>query len=102
MSLQQKILTAAVALGLGLGLGGCTPSPEQTCDRLQELSDKDSSSKGKFSKDKCVKNLTELKERSADDYKCAAKTVKALNSYDTALLAIMVCDKEGGKKKKDK
>lgn len=89
---------------VGFAAVGCTPSPEKTCDKLQELADKENESKssGKkpfnLSREKCIKNMTEMKERDADAYKCASKVIQKLSSLDTAFLAISVCDKNKPKK----
>jgi len=95
--IARSIGVGAIALAAVFALVGCTPSPQQTCDKLKDLAEKD---KKKVDNDKCLKFMNELKDRDADDYKCAAKTVKSLSSYDTAQLAIMVCDKSGRKKDK--
>ena len=90
---------------LGLFGIGCTPSPEKTCDKLQELADKEAESgkKGfKLSRDKCLKNMNEMKERDPDAYKCTAKVIQKLSSLDTAFSAIALCDyKNKGKKTDD-
>jgi hypothetical protein len=70
---------------------GCTPSPEKTCDRLQELSDKEKS-KFSLSRDKCLKRMNEMKERDPDAYKCAAKAIAKLDTLDLAFTATSVCD----------
>jgi len=96
-------MLVVAALGL-LGIG-CTPSPEKTCDKLQELADKDaeSSSKKSFklSRDKCLKNMNEMKERDPEAYKCTAKVIAKLSSLDTAFMAISICDKNKPKKSAD-
>ncbi len=91
---------------VGFAAIGCTPSPEKTCDKLQELADKenDSKSSGKgfnLSREKCIKNMNEMKERDPDAYKCASKVIQKLSSLDTAFLAISVCDKNKPKKSAD-
>jgi hypothetical protein len=89
---------------LGLFGIGCTPSPEKTCDKLQELADKEAESgkKGfKLSRDKCLKNMNEMKERDADAYKCTAKVIAKLSSLDTAFSAIALCDYKKPKKGAD-
>lgn len=90
---------------VGLAAIGCTPPPEKTCDRLQELADKENEGKGKgekynLSREKCLKNMNELKERDPEAYKCAAKGVQKLSSLDTAFLLISVCDKNKPSKSK--
>ena len=90
------------ALGL-VGIG-CTPSPEKTCDKLQELADKEAESgkkSFKLSRDKCLKNMNEMKERDAEAYKCTAKVIAKLSSLDTAFMAISICDKYKPKKSAD-
>ena len=90
------------ALGL-VGIG-CTPSPEKTCDKLQELADKEAESgkkSFKLSRDKCLKNMNEMKERDAEAYKCTAKVIAKLSSLDTAFMAISICDKNKPKKSAD-
>ena len=91
---------------VGTAALGCTPTPEKTCDKLQELAEKESESKssGKpysLSRDKCLKNMNEIKERDPEAYKCAAKVIQKLSSLDTAFLAISVCDKNKKKKSAD-
>jgi hypothetical protein len=88
----------------GLAALGCTPPPEKTCDKLQELADKENEGKSKkynLSRDKCLKNMNEMKERDPEAYKCAAKVIQKLSSLDTAFLAISVCDKNKPKKGAD-
>lgn len=80
-------------------VGGCTPTPETVCKKLEELGEKEKGS-FKLSTSKCLKNLNELKERDPDAYKCAAKTIVKLDSLDAAFLALSVCDKDKPKKKK--
>jgi hypothetical protein len=98
-------LSLAAAAAFALGAIGCTPSPEKTCNKLQELAEKDSSSSSKkpfkLSMSKCLENMNELKARDPEAYKCAAKMVSKLSSLDTAFLAISVCDKSWGKKADD-
>lgn len=100
----MKQLVVAALAAFALGALGCTPTPEKTCERLQELADKEKSSSysGKkpfqLSMSKCIKNMNELKERDPSAYKCAAKMVSKLSSLDTAFLAISVCDKDKPKK----
>lgn len=91
-------------LAVGAAALGCTPSPEKTCDKLQELAEKENDSKGSskpysLSRDKCLSNMNELKERDPEAYKCASKVIQKLSSLDTAFLAISVCDKNKPKKK---
>ena len=94
----QSFVLIAVLGAVGIG---CTPSPEKTCDKLQELADKENESKSKkfnLSRDKCLKNLNEMKERDPEAYKCTAKVIAKLSSLDTAFLAMSVCDKNKPKK----
>lgn len=99
---MKHVVSSLAVVALALGAFGCTPTPEQTCNKLQELADKEkeSSSKKPFqlSMSKCIKNMEEMKERDPDAYKCAAKIVKKLSNLDTAFLAISVCDKNKPKK----
>ncbi|MBI2390904.1 MAG: hypothetical protein HYV09_15035 [Deltaproteobacteria bacterium] len=101
---MKHVVSSLAVVALALGAFGCTPTPEQTCNKLQELADKEkeSSSSGKkpfeLSMSKCIKNMNEMKERDPDAYKCAAKIVKKLSNLDTAFLAISVCDKNKPKK----
>lgn len=99
----KRIFIAAV---LSVAALGCTPSPEKTCEKLQELADKEKesgSSKKPFSlsMSKCVDNMNEMKQRDPQAYKCAAKVIAKLSSLDTAFLAISVCDKDKPKKSAD-
>lgn len=92
-------------VAVGLAAIGCTPTPEKTCDRLQELAEKENegkseSKKYELSRKKCLENMNEMKERDPDAYKCAAKGVQKLSSLDTAFLLISVCDKNKPKKSK--
>lgn len=95
---------AALAV-FALGALGCTPTPEKTCEKLQELADKEIPMPGKkpfsLSMSKCIKNMNEMKERDPAAYKCAAKIVAKMSSLDTAFLAISVCDKDKPKKSAD-
>jgi hypothetical protein len=70
---------------------GCTPSPSDTCKRLDDLGSKDPAG-FKLSMDKCLARMNEMKERDPDAYRCTARTVSKLSSIDTALLAVSVCD----------
>ncbi|MBK7399058.1 MAG: hypothetical protein IPJ34_22930 [Myxococcales bacterium] len=79
--------------------GGCTPTPEAVCKKLEELGEKEKGS-FKLSTSKCLKSMNELKERDPDAYKCAAKTIVKLSNLDTAFLALSVCDKNKPKKSK--
>jgi hypothetical protein len=72
-------------------LGGCTPSPAETCQRLEDLAAKDPAG-FKLSTAKCLARMNEMKERDGDAYKCAARTVAKLPNIETALLAVSVCD----------
>lgn len=96
-------VVVVTALGL-LGIG-CTPSPEKTCDKLQELADKEAESSSKkpfkLSREKCLKNMNEMKERDPEAYKCTAKVIAKLSNLDTAFMAISVCDKNKPKKGAD-
>jgi hypothetical protein len=97
-------LLVVTALGL-LGIG-CTPTPEKTCDKLQELADKEADSSSskkpfKLSREKCLKNMNEMKERDPEAYKCTAKVIAKLSNLDTAFMAISVCDKNKPKKSAD-
>lgn len=81
---------------------GCAPpSPEETCDRLKELSKQEKDDDFEFDRSKCVKKMEELKGRDADAYKCAAKMVKKLDRWETAILAVSVCDPKGKDKDED-
>jgi hypothetical protein len=89
---------------LGLFGIGCTPSPEKTCDKLQELADKEAESgkkSFKLSREKCITNMNEMKERDAEAYKCTAKVIAKLSNLDTAFMAISICDKNKPKKGAD-
>lgn len=94
----RPLVRLVPAFALAAFAFGCTPSPEKTCDRLQELADKDKS-KFDLSRSKCIANMTEMKERDPDAYKCAAKTVAKLDSLDLAFKAISICDYKKPKKK---
>ena len=66
---------AVLALGaFGMFGVGCTPSPEETCHRLDDLGRKDP---GGFSLSmkKCMARMNEMRERDPDAYKCTARTV---------------------------
>lgn len=90
---MRLITNGLAALVLGALAVGCSPpSPEETCTKLEDLSKKDKKEDFEFDRDKCLDKLKELQKRDADAYKCAAKTVKGLDSFDTAVLAIAVCD----------
>lgn len=91
-------------LALALAAFGCTPTPEQTCDKLAQLSDqdfyKDLKKPGKsFAKDKCLTVMEEMKARDANAYKCAAEMIKTTTSIDNAFLEIAICDKNRPKDK---
>lgn len=74
-----------------LALVGCTPSPSDTCKRLDGLATSEPSG-FQLSMDKCLARMNEMKERDPDAYKCAARTIARVTSIDTALLAVSVCD----------
>ncbi len=74
-----------------LVLFGCTPTPEDTCKRLEGLGEKDPAG-FKLSMSKCLARMNEMRERDPEAYKCAARTVSKLTSIDHALLAVSVCD----------
>jgi len=97
-----RALFASVAFAaLALSGVGCTPTPEETCNRLDDLGRKDPAG-FKLSMGKCMARMNEMKDRDPDAYKCAAKTVAKLTSIDTALLAVSVCDQGGPSSKKKK
>jgi hypothetical protein len=87
----MRARSLAPILVLFLSFVGCTPSPSDTCHRLEDLGSKDPSG-FKLSMDKCLARMNEMRERDPDAYKCAARTVAKLSSIDTALLAVSVCD----------
>ncbi len=93
---RRPLALVAVLFAVALG---CTPAPQETCDKLQKLSEESTSTK-KLSMSKCLEVMSEMKERDAQAYKCAAKLVAKLNSYDTAILAVGICDKNRPDKKK--
>ncbi len=96
-SLLALVLLSAGIVGIGTA---CTPSPEETCNKLDELGKKDPAG-FKLSMGKCMARMSEMKQRDPEAYKCAARTVAKLSSIDTALLAVSVCDPGGvGAKKK--
>ncbi|MGZ3420281.1 MAG: hypothetical protein ACXVEF_36310 [Polyangiales bacterium] len=87
------VLLAAL---FGALANGCTPSPSDTCKRLEDLGAKDPAG-FKLSMSKCMDRMNEMKERDPEAYKCAARTVAKLTSIDTALLAVSVCDTKKNK-----
>ncbi len=90
-----------VAAALALVAFGCTPTPEQTCEKIEQLAKDDPKGDFKLSTEKCLANLNEMKERDPDAYKCAAKIVKGSKSLDVAFLGIGICDKNKPKKSDD-
>lgn len=81
---------------------GCAPpSPEETCDKLKELSKQEKDDDFEFDRKKCVAKMEEMKSRDPDAYKCAAKTVKSLKEWDLAIVAVSVCDPKGKDKDDD-
>lgn len=91
----------AVLLFVPVFAGCAPPSPEETCDRLKELSKQEKDDDFEFDRSKCVKKMDELKSRDADAYKCAAKMVKKLDRWETAILAVSVCDPKSKDKDDD-
>lgn len=91
----------AVLLFVPVVAGCAPPSPEETCDRLKELSKQEKDDDFEFDRSKCVKKMDELKSRDADAYKCAAKMVKKLDRWETAILAVSVCDPKSKDKDDD-
>jgi hypothetical protein len=90
----RSLLALSVAFVVGGFGAGCTPTPEDTCHRLDELSKRDASGFS-LSWKKCMARMSEMKDRDPEAYRCTAKTVAKLQSIDTALLAVSVCDKGG-------
>jgi hypothetical protein len=77
---------------------GLVPAPEQTCDKLQELADKDAAEREtgkpfKLSREKCLKNLYEMAARDPKAYVCSARVIAKLTNLDTAFAAISLCDR---------
>ena len=91
---MKRALSTTVLLAF---VAGCTPTPEQTCKKLDQLGSREKDFELNMSK--CLKKMRELEERDPDGYKCAAKMVSKLSSLDTALMAISLCDKSKGQKK---
>ncbi len=101
MEIWKHIAVVGLA---ALGLVGCTPTPEETCQKLEDLSKTDPYG-FKLSWSKCLTRMNEIKDRDSSAYRCAAKGIKGTSSIDTALLLVSICDKNGPsaeKKKKDK
>lgn len=99
MEIWKRIAVGVVAASVAVG---CTPTPEETCQKLEEISKNDPYG-FKLSWSKCLTRMNEMKDRDADAYKCAAKRVKGLTNIDAALFVISICDKNGpSSKKKDK
>jgi hypothetical protein len=84
------------AVLFGAAANGCTPSPTDTCKRLDELGTKDPAG-FKLSMTKCMDRMNEMKERDPEAYKCTARTVAKLTNIDTALLAVSICDSKKNK-----
>jgi hypothetical protein len=100
-NLRARSFFAFVAFAASMAsAAGCTPSPEDTCHRLDDLGRKDPAGFN-LSMSKCLARMTEMKQRDPDAYKCTARTVAKLSSIDTALLAVSVCD-QGGPSSKGK
>ena len=97
----MRRIPVVVAAALALAAFGCTPTPEQTCEKIEQLAKEDSKGDFKLSTEKCLANLNEMKERDPDAYKCAAKIVKGSKSLDVAFLGIGICDKNKPKKSDD-
>ncbi len=91
---MKRRIAATVLLAF---MTGCTPSPEETCKRLDDLASKEKDFD--LSMKKCLAKMKEMKERDPDAYKCASKMAK-LSRLDTALLGISICDKKNSKSKK--
>lgn len=100
-SFRMRRLPLLASVVLAVAAFGCTPSPEQTCEKLDQLAKDDPKGSFKLSHEKCLANMTEMKERDPDAYKCAAKIVKGTKSLDVAFLGIGICDKNKPKKGDD-
>ncbi len=95
--MERHALSLAL-VAFALAASGCTPTPEQTCDKMAQLSEqdyyKDLKKPGKsFAKDKCLTVMEEIKARDPDAYACAAKMIKTTTSIDNAFFEIAICDK---------
>ena len=93
-TLRAGSMLAFVSLSLFTVATGCTPGPEETCRRLDDLGRKDPAGFS-LSWSKCMARMTEMKARDPEAYRCTARTVAKLSSIDTALLAVSVCDQSG-------
>ena len=92
MPARLRFVLSLLVLGVSsLSSSACTPTPSDTCKRLEDLGAKDPAG-FKLSMDKCLARMNEMRERDPDAYQCTARTVYKLSSIDSALLAVSVCD----------
>lgn len=92
----RSLFAVCFTLALGTSLAGCGNSPESMCKKFTELEKK--AGKGKEDKDgkgleKCVKEMTEMKEKNPKQYECAAPCADK-GTYDEAFACFLKCSLE--------
>jgi hypothetical protein len=87
---------ALVALGIG-----CTPSPEKVCKHAMDLAEKEGDKPSDKKLNNCTKDLTEMKEKEPEQYKCMAPCANDAKEFSDLRDCDKKCKKSGKKKGDD-
>lgn len=78
----------------------CTPSIDETCNKMIALHRSDAATRGKpfpadreaKTREKCLADMHEMDGRDPDAYKCSADCIKRVKELDFALTCVSLCD----------